>query len=90
MTDELDPQVAAREELARRQEEEDVKWLMGNQVGRRFVWGLLEFAGVHRTSMTADNWTFFNEGQRNVGLKIVDQIHRYCPEMYEHMVKENK
>jgi len=87
---EIDPHLAAREELAKRQEEADTKWLMSHAEGRRIVWGLLDVAGVFRTSMTADNWTFFNEGQRNVGLRLMARIQEHCPEMYTQMIKEHR
>lgn len=90
MSEEVDPQTLAREELARRQEEEDTKWLMSTEAGRRQVWWLLEEAGVFRTSMTADNWTFFNEGQRNLGLKLLAKVQAHCPDEYALMTKENR
>jgi hypothetical protein len=90
MSDTVDPEVAAREELAKREEEADTKWLMGSEAGRRVVWELLEFAGVFRTSPTMDNWTFFNEGQRNVGLKLLGRIQAHCPDEYALMIKEHR
>lgn len=90
MSETADPEVAAREELARRREEHDTKWLMSHPEGRRIVWGLLEIAGVFRTSMTADNWTFFNEGQRNLGLQLMDKVLTHCPDEYALMTKENR
>lgn len=90
MSEDADPQVAAREELAKRQEEADTKWLMASEAGRRTVWWLLEEAGVFRTSMTADNWTFFNEGQRNLGLKLLARVQEHCPDEYARMTKENQ
>ena len=90
MTEDVDPQVAAREELARRQEEADTVWLMAHVEGRRIVWGELERAGVFRTSMTGDNWTFFNEGARNHGLRLLARVQGYCPDQYALMLKENR
>lgn len=90
MSESFDPHAAAREELAKRQEQEDVQWLMAHEAGRRIVWGLLEFAGVYRTSMTGDNFTFFNEGQRNVGLRLVAQVQTHCPIEYAQMIKEHR
>lgn len=90
MTETADPEVAAREELARREEEADTKWLMGTEAGRRVVWELLEFAGVFRTSPTMDNWTFFHEGRRGVGLMLLARVHAHSPDEYALMMKEHR
>jgi hypothetical protein len=78
-----------QERLASRQEAEDFKWLMSDKRGRRVVWGLLDRAGVFRTSFTGNSETFFREGQRNMGLMIITTILEQCPERYHQMVMEN-
>lgn len=81
-----------RKEAAERTEHqrtEDFKWLMADPRGRRIVWWLLEQAGVYRSSFTGNSETFFREGERNIGLKIVFMIHSHCPELYAKMTKEN-
>lgn len=86
-------QEAARKEALRKtaeQEAADFKWLMSDKRGRRIVWGLLERAGVYRTSFTGNSETFFNEGKRNIGLVYVDLIHTHCAEKYNLMVSEQK
>lgn len=82
----------AREEakLEAKIEEEDLKWVMSNKRGRRFVWRLLDRAGIYRSSFTGNSTTFFNEGQRNIGLMLVAEIHRSCPDQYTQMIKEYK
>lgn len=79
---------AARDELKARQEVEDLKWLMAHQSGRRYVAKLLEITGIYRSSFTGNSETFFREGQRNVGLRIVGEIHEHCPDAYVKMLKE--
>lgn len=71
-------------------ETEDLKWVMSNKRGRRFVWRLMERTGIYRTSFTGNSTTFFNEGQRNIGLMLVSEIHEVCPDQYTLMVKENR
>lgn len=89
-------QEQAREEAQKladneeRTEIEDLKWVMSNKRGRRFVWRLMERTGLYRTSFTGNSTTFFNEGQRNIGLFLVSEIHEACPDQYTLMVKENK
>lgn len=67
---------------------DDFKWLMSSKRGRRIVWRLLEETGVYRTSMTGNSTTFFNEGQRNVGLKLMAMIHATATDAYVLMLNE--
>lgn len=69
---------------------DDFKWLMSNKRGRRFVWRLLERTGVFRTSFTGTSATYFNEGQRNVGLMLIAQVNDCCPDAYAQMLQESK
>lgn len=77
-----------RTKMAIDQEKDDFKWLMGSKRGRRIVWRLLERTGVYRSSFTGNSETFFREGQRNVGLMLMAQIHEVCPDQYALMLKE--
>ena len=100
MSDEYDPtDLAAQEQakearqltadVARQNEEDDIKWLMGSKRGRRIVWRLLDQAGVFRSSFSTNAAVMgFNEGCRNFGLRTLSQIHSLCPELYHPMVKE--
>lgn len=79
-----------KQRLASRQEADDVKWLMSDKRGRRIVWGLLERTGMYRTSFTGNSQTFFNEGQRNIGLAYMALINEHCAERYTTMVTEQR
>lgn len=79
-----------RNRLTVEQERDDMKWLMGSKRGRRIVWRLLERTGVYRSSFTGNSETFFREGQRNVGLMLMAQIHEVCPDQYALMLKEQR
>lgn len=81
-------QADERTKLTIGQEQDDFKWLMGSKRGRRIVWRLLERTGVFRSSFTGNSETFFREGQRNVGLMLMAQIHEQCPDQYALMLKE--
>lgn len=72
----------------REYELEDVKALMATESGRRFVARLMEVAGIYRCSFTGNSTTFFNEGQRNVGIQIFADIQIACPEQYSKMLDE--
>ena len=100
MTDNFDPvDLVGQEEAAEKKQKdrklnrdgqiEDFKWIMSDKRGRRFMWRLLEVTGVYRTSFTGNSTTFFNEGMRNVGLIVMNEIHENCPELYETLIKEN-
>jgi hypothetical protein len=78
-----------RDRLAQVNEAEDFKWLMGSKRGRRVVWRHLDRAGVFRLSFNTNAMQMaFAEGNRNEGLRILNQIHTLCPELYPVMMKE--
>lgn len=80
-----------RNERTEKLEIEDLKWVMSNKRGRRFVFRLLERAGVFRLSFNTNALSMaFNEGQRNEGLRLTAQIHAECPDRYTEMLKESK
>lgn len=79
-----------KQRLTSDQEAEDFKWLMSDKRGRRIVWGLLEKTGLYRSSFTGNSETFFREGERNIGLKLMALIHDNCPERYNQMVMEQR
>lgn len=68
----------------------DLRWVMQDKRGRRHVWRQLQLTGVYRLSYTGDQGTNFNEGQRNVGLRLLDEITRHCPAEYIEMLKEHQ
>lgn len=77
--------------LAAQIEIDDVKWLMSNKRGRRFMARPLERAGVWRLSFNTNALTMaFNEGTRNEGLRLLAQIAAHCPDRYTEMLKESK
>lgn len=78
-----------RDRLAKVNEDEDFKWLMGSKRGRRVVWRLLDRTGVFRLSFNTNSMAMaFAEGNRNEGLRVLGQIHALCPELYPVMMKE--
>ena len=88
-----DDEATARQDRARSDadlEVGDLKWLMSNKRGRRFIYRLLESAGVWRTSFNTNALVMsFNEGARNQGLKLVAQLTEHCPERYNEMIAEH-
>ena len=72
----------------REYELEDIKSLMSTESGRRFVARLMDIAGIHRCSFTGNSTTFFNEGRREVGIRVYAEIQIACPELYTKMLDE--
>jgi hypothetical protein len=79
-------------ELARQTLIGDLKWVVSNKRGRRFVHRLLEQAGVYRSSFTPGDphATSFNEGQRNLGNWVLEPLAGHAPESYASMLSENR
>ncbi len=75
---------------ARDLEKSDFAWLMSDARGRRFMWRLLEVTGLYRSSFTGNSETFFREGARNVGLKMISDIHEFTPDAYPTMLMEQR
>lgn len=68
----------------------DIKLLLGKQWGRRIVYQILERTGQYQTSFNSDsNVMSFNEGERNIGLWLLDKVVSADRDQYELMQKEN-
>jgi hypothetical protein len=95
-TDLLGQERAAAEyaEEERRQREEEISDLckvMGSKEGRRFMWRQLSDAGVYRISFSSDALQMaFNEGNRNSGVKLLNDLMTACPQHYASMLDEQK
>ena len=58
--------------------------------GRMLVWDLLESTKVFHSSFSSRALEMaFNEGQRNVGLRLMADIMRLAPEQWAKMSREN-
>lgn len=81
------------EKNRRRREEEtnDLRAVLSSASGRRFVWRLLERGGVFRSSFNAesDSYTAFNEGRRNLGLLVLNDILEADPDAFTLMQRES-
>ena len=69
-------------------EQGDIRKVLSLPEGRRFVWKLMSDAGVFRSSFTGNSQTFFNEGQRNMGLVILNQVMTAKPDAFTQMQAE--
>lgn len=72
------------------QSREDVKFVMSHRAGRRFMWELLDLAGMWRLSFTNDaRTTEYLEGQRSIALMQWGKLQDVCPELLRRMQEEN-
>lgn len=76
-----------KRQLRRDREIIDLKTILDLAGGRDFVWRLLEQCGIYHTSFAGENTnlTNFNEGKRQIGLLILDEIHEANPNAYAQM-----
>lgn len=79
-----------RERLHRKRELADLAAVLATKPGRRFIWKILEQAGVFRVSFRygEPETTVFNEGRRSMGLWLMADIHELDPLLYVTMAKE--
>lgn len=67
----------------------DLKTLMEQPWGRRFVWRQLSEAGVFRNPYAGQREaTDFRCGEMNVGQRLLGDVTRVCPALYVKMVVE--
>lgn len=59
----------------------DVQQLLGDQRVQFLLWYIFALCGIYRTSLNADVATFI-EGERNVGLKLINFLAEFNPEIY--------
>ena len=81
-----DPKAVAdasrRERDRAKRDTADLRWIMSDPRGRRFIWRLLGITGIFRSSFTGNSETFFREGERNVGLKLLTDVTRDANDFY--------
>lgn len=81
---------AKKGKYRRDRELDDVKKILETDHGRRFMWRYLGLAGVFQTSFTGNSTTFFNEGKRDIGLKMLADVTEAKPDAYIQMANEAK
>lgn len=78
-----------QEEQERRQVLNDIIAVMDIAPGRRFIWRILEEANIFRAIYGSDQDIFRSLGERNLGLKMMNDIIEAKPELYLLMQKEH-
>jgi len=84
---------ATKQQKARMRELDDVKIVMSTENGRRFLWRHLVESGIYVCSYTPgqqSDHTAFREGQRNSGLRLMEELQQASPELFLTMMEENR
>ena len=69
---------------------EDLSQILCTDGGRRYLWRLLSFCRVMDRSMDRDSLVMaFREGQRDIGMRLMQDIYEAEPNAYELMRKEH-
>jgi hypothetical protein len=85
--DKMDKKDKSRQNI----EKDDLVFLLSHRQGRRYLWRLMAKCGVYQISaVTSGSTTYYNEGRREIGLNILNEIMEFDPESYLLMIKENK
>lgn len=87
-------QIQSAEKRANRLKEQacnDMRQILSTPEGRRFIWGLLGFCRINESSYDpSGSKVYFQEGIRNVGLKVLADVHNANADAYVTMMKEAK
>ncbi len=70
-----DEEELSRADLDQRRQDDDLRWVLSDPRGRRFLWEMLGRCGLYRLSYEhSGSATMFKEGERNIGLTLVARI----------------
>ncbi|MGA2735130.1 MAG: hypothetical protein ABSG35_21335 [Syntrophobacteraceae bacterium] len=65
--------------------------LMSDAEGRMWMWDLLTLCGIFHSSFSVEALRCaFNEGRRDIGLRLLADINQLSPELYIRMMGENQ
>lgn len=81
-----------KEKKLKRSELDDLSFVLGDKRGRRLYWNQMKECGIYRESFVpneADS-TAYNEGQRNIGLRMLAKVMDLDPTLYIKMAQEAK
>lgn len=89
-TNARDTQRSDASRAERERADNELRFVMGDARGRRFVWGLLASAGIYRSSFATDPLVMAHaEGKRDTGLRLLDRLLRVTPGDYLKAQQEN-
>lgn len=88
--EERQKEIAGRNKRQRDRELGDIRKVLSTPEGRRFVWRIMSTCGIFRSSMTGTSQTFFNEGQREIGLFLLNETGLARPDAFVVMQADAK
>ena len=75
--------------LQERENREALGVLLSGRAGRAWMYRHLEQCHVFESSFDLNPYaTAFREGERNVGLRLINEIHEHWPHRYAEMIQE--
>lgn len=77
-----------KRKIKREREMGDLRSVLNTAEGRRVLWRILSQAQVFTASYTGDQDTFFNEGKRNIGIWMLEELMQAKPEAFLQMQRE--
>ncbi len=83
-------QADARDARNRERDLNDMRYILAAKNGRRFIWKLMSECGIFASSFDGTSRTYFREGERNVGLKILSRLNEADENSYSVMVRESR
>lgn len=70
-------------------EREDLRKILDLPEGRRFVWSILETAGIYGRAFTGEALSMaFNEGRREIGITLLEKIEGHAQGSFLIMQRE--
>lgn len=72
------------------QREDDMRWMLEHEQGRRILFGLIESTGTFSQSFTGNSGSFFNDGRKSVGQDFFHEVMRLDPKRFTQMWTEHQ
>jgi hypothetical protein len=67
----------------------DLNKIVQTEEGRRWIYSILERCHIFHPVMTGNSYTFFNDGMRQIGLMIIEELSHVDPELFGKMHAES-
>lgn len=81
--------ITSADRRRKQREINDLRRLLKTPEGRRFIWKIISSCGIFRSSFTMNsNQTAFREGQREIGLNILNDVNEADSGAFAQMQQE--
>lgn len=79
-----------KKQLIDEKKNNDLKFILSSEQGRRYIWRQLSSCGVFQSSFRTSAEIYYLEGRRSIGLQLLAEVMECDPEAYIKMSKTNK